>query len=94
MSLDYCQQIKAAAEAVGSRIINIQVDGSENLSDPDAAKRAASIETIKKWMDRAAAVGAPTCRANTGGGTGRSLGRQSHRGFVPSARGNTARRSA
>src|SRR4051794_20075405 len=68
MSLDYCRQIKAAAEAVKSRIINIQVDGQENLSDPDAAKRAASVDTIKKWMDRAAAVGAPTCRANTGGG--------------------------
>jgi sugar phosphate isomerase/epimerase len=68
MSLDYCKQIRAAAEAVKSRIINIQVDGSENLSDPDAAKRAASIDTIKRWMDRAAAVGAPTLRANTGGG--------------------------
>jgi sugar phosphate isomerase/epimerase len=69
MSLDYCKQIRAAAEAVKSRITNIQVDGSENLSDPDAAKRAASVETIKRWMDRAAAVGAPTCRANTGGGS-------------------------
>ena len=68
-SIDYCKQIRSAAEAVKSRITNIQVDGSENLSDPDAAKRAASIETIKRWMDRAAAVGAPTCRANTGGGT-------------------------
>jgi sugar phosphate isomerase/epimerase len=68
LSLDYCRQVRAAAEAVKSRIINIQVDGQENLSDPDAAKRAASVDTIKKWMDRAAAVGAPTCRANTGGG--------------------------
>ena len=67
-SIDYCKQIRSAAEAVKSRITNIQVDGSENLSDPDAAKRAASVETIKRWMDRAAAVGAPTCRANTGGG--------------------------
>jgi sugar phosphate isomerase/epimerase len=63
-SLDYCKQIRAAADAVKSRIINIQVDGSENLSDPDAAKRAASIDTIKRWMDRAAAG---RC-ANTGGG--------------------------
>ena len=68
LSLDYCRKVKAAAEAVKSRIINVQVDGPENLSDPDAAKRAASVEAIKKWMDRAAAVGAPTCRANTGGG--------------------------
>jgi sugar phosphate isomerase/epimerase len=67
-SIDYCKQIRFAAEAVKSRITNIQVDGSENLSDPDAAKRAASVELIKRWMDRAAAVGAPTCRANTGGG--------------------------
>jgi sugar phosphate isomerase/epimerase len=67
-SLDYCRQIKAAAAAVGSKIINIQVDGPENLSDPDASKRAASIATIKQWMDRATALGAPTMRANTGGG--------------------------
>jgi sugar phosphate isomerase/epimerase len=67
-SIDYCKQIKAAAAAVGSKIIDVQVDGSENLSDPDPAKRAASIATIKQWMDRAAAVGAPRMRANTGGG--------------------------
>jgi sugar phosphate isomerase/epimerase len=67
-SLDYCKKIRTAAAAVGSRITNIQVDGAENLSDPDAKKRAASIDQIKEWMDRAAAVGAPTLRANTGGG--------------------------
>jgi sugar phosphate isomerase/epimerase len=67
-SLDYCRQVKAAAAAAGSKIIDIQVDGPENLSDPDEAKRTASIATIKQWMDRAAAVGAPRMRANTGGG--------------------------
>jgi sugar phosphate isomerase/epimerase len=67
-SLDYCKQVRAAAAAAGSRIINIQVDGRENLSDPDEAKRAASIAQIKQWMDRSAAIGAPTLRANTGGG--------------------------
>jgi sugar phosphate isomerase/epimerase len=67
-SLDYCKQVRAAAAAVGSKIINIQVDGRENLSDPDDAKRAASIVQIKQWMDRSAAIGAPTLRANTGGG--------------------------
>jgi sugar phosphate isomerase/epimerase len=68
-SVDYCKQVKAAAAAVGSRIIDVQVDGPENLSDPDQAKRTASIATIKQWMDRAAAVGAPRMRANTGGGS-------------------------
>lgn len=67
-TLDYCRQVKAAAAAAGSRIIDVQVDGPENLSDPDDAKRSASIATIKLWMDRAAAVGAPRMRANTGGG--------------------------
>jgi sugar phosphate isomerase/epimerase len=67
-SLDYCRQIKAAAAAIGSKIIDVQVDGPENLSDPDPAKRAASIAAIKQWMDRSAAVGAPRMRANTGGG--------------------------
>jgi sugar phosphate isomerase/epimerase len=68
-SLDYCKQVKAAADAAGSRIINVQVDGPENLSDPDPAKRATSLASIKQWMDRAAAVGSPRMRANTGGGT-------------------------
>lgn len=68
-SPDYCRQLKAAAAAAGSKIIDIQVDGPENLSDPDAAKRAASVAAIKQWMDRAATVGAPRLRANTGGGS-------------------------
>ena len=67
-SLDYCRQVKAAAEKAGSRIINIQVDDRDNLSDPDPKKRADSIQLIKEWMDRSAAIGAPTLRANTGGG--------------------------
>ena len=85
-SLDYCRQVKAAAAAAGSKIIDVQVDGPENLSDPDAAKRAASIASIKQWMDRAAAVGAPRMRANTGGGIARGVGRQPHGRFVPPAR--------
>ena len=67
-SLDYCRQVKAAAEAARCRIIDVQVDGPDNLSDPDAAKRAASVAMLKQWMDRAAAVGSPRMRANTGGG--------------------------
>ena len=70
-SLDYCKQLKAAAEAVGSRIINIQLDlgQDDKLSDPDPAIRAASLQKIKEWMDRAQACGASSMRANTGGGS-------------------------
>ena len=67
-SVDYCRQVKGAAEAAGCRIIDVQVDGPDNLSDPDDTKRAASVTMLKQWMDRAAAVGSPRMRANTGGG--------------------------
>jgi len=52
-SLDYCKKIKAAADAAGSKITDLQLDlgPDDNLSDPDATKRAASIKTIKEWMD-------------------------------------------
>ncbi|HEY2011874.1 MAG TPA: sugar phosphate isomerase/epimerase family protein [Bryobacteraceae bacterium] len=66
-SMDYCRRLKDAASQVGSKIINIQLDGPYDLSNPDAAKRAESLKFVKEWMDRAAAVGAPTMRANTGG---------------------------
>jgi sugar phosphate isomerase/epimerase len=65
-SPEYCAQVKDAAAKVGSRITNIQLDGSYDLSSPDAAKRAESITFVKGWMDRAKAVGATSLRANTG----------------------------
>jgi sugar phosphate isomerase/epimerase len=65
-SPEYCAQVKDAAAKVGSRITNIQLDASYDLSAPDAAKRAESIAFVKGWMDRAKAVGAPMLRANTG----------------------------
>lgn len=70
-TIDYAKKIKAAAEAVGSKIINLQLDlgAQDTLSDPDAAKRAAALTAIKGWMDRTAATGAKTMRANTGGGS-------------------------
>lgn len=67
-SLDYCRRVKQAAADAGARIINIQVDGPENLSDPETKKRTDGIAQIKAWMDRSAACGATLCRANTGGG--------------------------
>ncbi len=67
-SLEYCRKIKAAAERVGSRIINIQMDEpGYNLSHPVAAQRHNGVQLVKQWMDRAAACGATSLRANTGG---------------------------
>jgi len=67
MSLDYCRALKAAAASAGSKITNIQLDGQYDLSSPDADKRKESLTFVKGWMDRAAALGAPRMRANTGG---------------------------
>jgi sugar phosphate isomerase/epimerase len=66
LSLDYCRRLKQAAQAVGSRIINIQVDGDYDLSASDPAVRAKGLVYAKGWMDRAKAAGAPTMRANFG----------------------------
>ena len=68
-SLDFCKKLRGAAEAIGSRISNIQLDGDYDLSSPDPKRRADSIALVKGWMDRAVAVGAPTMRANVDAGT-------------------------
>jgi len=65
---DYARKLRAAAEKVGSKIINVQMDEPPfDLSSPDADKRAACVKETKRWMDLAAACGAPSMRANTGG---------------------------
>ncbi len=61
--------LRHSAERRGSRIINIQLDGPRyDLSSPDQQARAASIELVKQWMDKAALLGCSSLRANTGGG--------------------------
>lgn len=65
-SLGHAEAIRAAAEKVGARIINLQLDGRYDLSSPSKPRRDDSMAIVKRWMDRAKAVGAPTMRANTG----------------------------
>lgn len=65
-SIDYCKRLKAAADAVGAKINNIQLDLVQyDLAATDPAERAKSIATVKSWMDRAVACGASSVRANT-----------------------------
>jgi len=67
-SLEYCRKISSAAEKAASKIINIQLDDpGYNLSHADPAQRRKGIEFVKQWMDWAAACGATSLRANTGG---------------------------
>jgi sugar phosphate isomerase/epimerase len=73
-SLDFCGRLRAAAQATGSRIINLQLDQTpdqpHDLSNADPKVRSDSIAVVKAWMDRAKALGAPSLRANID--TGRS----------------------
>jgi sugar phosphate isomerase/epimerase len=71
-SLDFCRKVRAAAEAIGSRITNLQVDGPHNLSAADPVVRASSVEAVKEWMDKAKALGAPGIRSNIGSGNART----------------------
>lgn len=67
----YGERLRAAAGKAGARIINVQMDEPPfDLSSPDAGKRGACLDATKKWMDIAAACGAPSMRANVGGGKG------------------------
>lgn len=63
---DYCARLRNAATAAGGRIINIQLDGTYDLSHPDPGERAKSVDFVKGWMQRAQSLGAPTLRANPG----------------------------
>ncbi len=64
----YGEKLRAAAAKAGARIVNVQMDEPPfDLSSLDAVARRACIEVTKKWMDVAAACGAPSLRANTGG---------------------------
>ncbi len=67
-SLKYCAKLRAAAEKAGSKIVNIQMDEpGYNLSATDPAQRKKGVELVKQWMEMAAACGAGSLRANTGG---------------------------
>ena len=65
----YCAKVRRAIEKAGSTLCNIQLDEpGYNLSHPDKAERLKSVQFCKEWMDRSAACGATSMRANVGGG--------------------------
>lgn len=63
-SIAYCEKVREAAAKTGSSIINIELDGSYNLSSNDPEARKKSIQFVKGWIDRANALGAPRVRPN------------------------------
>ena len=67
----YAERVRAAADQAGVTFINFQLGGQMSASDP--AVRAKSIEEIKEGMRIAAALGAPSVRADVGGKQGEPL---------------------
>lgn len=67
----YGERVRAAADRVGVRFMNLQLGGQMSAIDPDV--RAKSIAEIKDGMRIAAALGAPTVRADVGGQAGGPL---------------------
>jgi sugar phosphate isomerase/epimerase len=67
----YAEKVRAAADKAGVQFINFQLGGQ--MSAPDAAARAKSIDEIKEGMRIAAALGSPTVRADVGGRQGDAL---------------------
>ncbi len=67
----YAERVRAAADQAGVRFMNLQLGGQ--MSAPDPAVRAKSIAEIKDGMRIAAALGAPSVRADVGGRAGDPL---------------------
>ncbi len=63
----YLKQLKAAADAVGAKIVGIAVDGHGNLGSIDPAERKQAVQNHRKWFDICQALGCPAFRANSGG---------------------------
>ncbi len=67
----YAERVRAAADKAGVKFMNLQLGGQMSASDP--AVRAKSIAEIKDGMRIAAALGAPSVRADVGGKAGEPL---------------------
>ena len=67
----YAERVRGAADKAGVKFMNLQLGGQMSASDP--AVRAKSIEDIKEGMRIAAALGAPSVRADVGGKMGENL---------------------
>jgi sugar phosphate isomerase/epimerase len=67
----YAERVRTAADKAGVKFCNFQLGGQMSAADP--AVRAKSIDEIKEGMRMAAALGAPTVRADVGGRAGEPL---------------------
>lgn len=57
-------ELKKRAEGEGVTSVLIMVDGEGALGDPDAAKRAKTVDNHKRWLEWAKALGCHSIRVN------------------------------
>jgi sugar phosphate isomerase/epimerase len=57
----YLDEFRSSVKAAGARMVDLGAPGM-SLYDPDAAKRAAAIDSSKKWIDVAVALDCPSVR--------------------------------
>ncbi len=65
--MSYIQEMRAATEKAGARVINLPVDIRQSYYDPDPAQRKKAVEASKMWIDIAAALGSPSVRLHIAG---------------------------
>ena len=68
-TLEQCRLIRAAADAAGVRIINVEVEDMPNLGQTDAAARAQTLAALKAWLDKGRVLGCGSIRVNVSRGT-------------------------
>jgi sugar phosphate isomerase/epimerase len=60
----YLEEFRAAIEKVRGGVVNIAVDGDHSPYAMDPAERDRAVAFSKRWIDVAAAIGAPSVRTN------------------------------
>ena len=62
----YLAELKSCIQKNHAQLINIQLDGDYDVSDPDESKRRKSIHFVKRWIDSAQRIEAKGLRVNPG----------------------------
>jgi sugar phosphate isomerase/epimerase len=63
----YLQEMRAATEKAGARVVDLPVDIRQSYYDPDPEQRKKAVEASKKWIDIAVILGSPSVRLHIAG---------------------------
>ncbi|HEV2491458.1 MAG TPA: sugar phosphate isomerase/epimerase family protein [Terriglobia bacterium] len=63
----YLAEVRAAVDKAGSHVIDLPASGRNSFYDPDTAKRTLAVDSAKKWVDVAVALGSPSARVHVAG---------------------------